>query len=163
MQGVSVKFGTETVTTDDNGQASFPVPDPGVDSAYYDVTAEKEEYKTATKTLTVINKWDIKIIAPSGTLETGKEYTFTITAKGQPLAGATVTFEGKEYTSDGDGKVKLTMPTTKGDYTITATYTNYKDGTLTITVTTAGTPGFELLTLVIALGVAFILLRRRRH
>ncbi len=48
---------------------------------------------------------------------------------------------------------------------MTATFDDpkYQDGTLEITVGGGGTPGFEVLTLLVALGVAFILLRRRRH
>ncbi|HDQ16308.1 MAG TPA: hypothetical protein ENN45_04545 [Bacteroidetes bacterium] len=162
VENVGVTFAGDTKMTGSDGKQTFVVPDPGVDSAIYDVTAEKAGYVTATKSITVINKWDISIVPPSGKLETGKSYTFTVVAKGQPLAGATVAFNDKTYTSGGDGKVTLTMPETKGDYTITATYTNYMDATETITVVKAETPGFELLTLVIALGVAFILLKRRR-
>jgi len=164
VQNVGVTFGTVTEKTGADGTATFEVPDPGVDSAIYDIEAEKTGYTTATKSITVINKWDISIIAPSGKIEQGKEYTFTIVAKGQPLAGATVTLNGKTYTSGGDGKVTITVPDKTGEYTITATFPNYIDGELTLTVKSAsGTPGFELLTLVIALGVAFILLRRRRR
>jgi hypothetical protein len=48
------------------------------------------------------------------------------------------------------------------EYTITASFEDYQDGTLTITIKPGGIPGFELITLIAALGVAFILLRRRR-
>jgi len=164
VKNVNVTFGINTKKTEADGTATFEVPDPGVDSAIYDVEAKKTGYTTATKSITVINKWDISIIAPSGKIETGKSYTFTIVAKGQPLAGATITFNDKTYTSDGDGKITLTMPDTKGEYTVTATFPNYIDKKVTFTVSaSSGTPGFELLTLIAALGVAFILLRRRRH
>jgi hypothetical protein len=158
---VYVEFGNNGEWTDENGQVDFVVPDPGVDSAGFEVYASGDGYTSESKTVTVINLWDISIIAPSGTIEKGKEYTFTIVAKGQPLAGATITLDGKEYTSGSDGKVKITVPDKTGEYTITATFPNYMDGTLTFTV--KETPGFELLTLIVALGVAFILLRRRRQ
>jgi len=108
--------------------------------------------------------YDITIVGPSGKIEKGKTYTFTVIAQGSALAGATVTLNGDEYTSDGEGKVSIKMSST-GEQTITATFPGdgYKDGSLTITVKKAsGTPGFELLTLIIAIGVAFILIRRRR-
>ena len=83
------------------------------------------------------------------------------------LAGATVTVDGTDtYTSGADGKITLTAPdvTEQTTITVTAAYENYQTGTLTITIDpSGGVPGFELLTLIAALGVAFILLRRRRH
>ena len=84
-------------------------------------------------------------------------------AKGSSLAGATVTFEGETVTSDENGKATFTAPSAKGDYTITATYEKYQDGVLVITIVEGGIPGFELITLIAAIGVAFILLRRRRN
>jgi hypothetical protein len=161
VEDVDVTFGIATTKTGSDGKATFTVPDPGVESAIYEVSASKTGYITASKSLTVINKWDITVVGPSGKIEQGKKYTFTIIAKGQPLAGAMVTFNGKTYTSDGTGKISLTIPDKTGDYTVTATFPNYIDGTLTFTVV-QGSPGFELLTLIIALGVALILLRRRR-
>ena len=48
--------------------------------------------------------------------------------------------------------------------TITASFGTFTDATETVTIGPApGVPGFEVLTLLVALGVAFILLRRRRH
>jgi len=161
VEDADVTFGIETKKTGSDGKASFTVPDPGVDSAIYEISASKVGYITETKSITVINKWDITIVGPSGKIEKGKKYTFSIIAKGQALAGATVTINGKTYTSDGEGKVAVTIPDKTGDYTITATFPNYISGTLTFKVV-AGSPGFELLTLIIALGVALILLRRRR-
>ncbi|UCF49430.1 MAG: hypothetical protein JSU91_06705 [Thermoplasmatales archaeon] len=161
VSGVAVTLGEVTATTDSSGQVTFTTPDPGVDSAIYTITAEKNGYITAEKSITVIKTWEIQIIAPSGNIEKGKKYTFSIIAKGQALAGATITFNGKTYVSDGEGKVSITMPDKTGDYTITATFSDYESGTLTFKIV-AESPGFELLTLIIALGVALILLRRRR-
>jgi len=161
VKDVDVTFGIESAKTGTDGKVTFTVPDPGVDSAIYEISASKVGYITATKSITVINKWDITIVGPSGKIEQGKKYTFTIIAKGSPLAGAIITFNGKTYTSGGDGKISLTMPDKIGDYTISATFPNYLTATLTIKIV-QGSPGFELLTLIIALGVALILLRRRR-
>jgi len=57
----------------------------------------------------------------------------------------------------------LTAPSEEGDYTVTATYEDYEDATFVITIKAGGIPGFELLTLIAAIGVAFILFRRRRN
>ena len=103
------------------------------------------------------------IIGPSTAPGAGETFTATILAKGSPLAGATVTIDVDTYTSDGEGKVTITAPSTEGDYTITAKYEGFQDGILIITIKAGGIPGFELLTLIAAIGVAFILLRRRRN
>ena len=82
---------------------------------------------------------------------------------GDPVIGATVTFNDKTYTTGAGGVATLTAPTTAGEYTITASFGTFTDATGTVTVKAGGTPGFEVLTLLVAIGVAFILLRRRRR
>jgi hypothetical protein len=161
---VSVKFAGETVLTDSAGKATFTVPDPGVEFVVYTITAEKARYSTETLSITVIKKWDITITGPSTAPGAGEKFTVSIFAKGSPLAGATITMDGETYTSDADGKVTITAPSDEGDYVVTATYENYDGATLTITIKAGGgIPGFELLTLIAAIGVAFILLKRRRN
>ncbi len=161
ISDVDVTLGLVTVKTGTDGVAQFTVPDPGVEYAIMKVIAKKTGYISVSEDLTVLKKWEIKI---SGETEVNTEASFTVTvvAKGSGLAGATVTFEGQTQTTDNDGKATLTAPSTEGTYTVTATYQNMQTGTLTITVKKATTPGFELLTLIVAIGVAFILLRRRR-
>jgi len=164
VDDVDVTFDGTTEQTED-GVVSFTAGDPGIDSQQYTITIEKDGYPETTATVTVINVYEIKITGPSDNPKTGEKFTVTVVAKGAALAGATVTFEGKEVTTDDNGKATLTAPSEKGTYTITATYEEsemYGDGTLDITVE-SGTPGFELLTLIAAIGVAFILLRRRRN
>jgi hypothetical protein len=159
----TVTFAGETEVTDSAGEASFTVPDPGVEFVVYTVTAEKARYSTATLSITVIKKWDITIIGPGSAPGTGEKFTVTILAKGSPLAGATITIGDDTYTSDGEGKASITAPSDEGDYIITATYEGYDEATMTITVKAGGIPGFELLTLIAAIGVAFILIKRRRN
>ena len=161
VSGATVKFGQETKTTDTSGEATFTVPDPGVESATYKVTASKEGYTSVTEDLTVIKKFQITITGPTGDISAGQEITVTILAKGSALAGATVTIDGTTVTSNENGKATFTVPSTEGTYTITATFEQYGQGTLTITIKAGGIPGFEVLTLIAAIGVAFILLKRR--
>jgi hypothetical protein len=161
LSGVDVEFAETTVQTGADGKAEFTVPDPGVESAVYTITAEKVGYVTVEKSITVIKIWEITIIAPKS-IGLGEEFTLTILAKGAPLAGASVEFNGKTYTSGADGKLTIKAPDKAGDYTVSATYESYQTATYTITIKEGGVPGFELLTLIAALGVAFILLRRRR-
>ena len=163
VSGVSVEFAGTTVNTDADGKASFTVPDPGVEFVVYTITAEKAGYNTATMSITVLKKWAITVIGPSTAPGTGEKFTVTILAKGAALAGATITIDGKSYTSGVDGKVTITAPSSEGDYVVTATYEGYDEASITITIKAGSIPGFELLTLVAAIGVAFILLRRRRN
>ncbi|HMA83755.1 MAG TPA: Heimdall-CTERM domain-containing surface protein, partial [Candidatus Thermoplasmatota archaeon] len=110
--------------------------------------------------------YSVQIVGPNTAPAPGEEFTVSIIANGAALAGATVEFNGNTYTSNARGELTLTAPDSAGSYTVTAAYENYEDGTLTINVEEGeadGVPGFELLTLVAALGVAFILLRRRRQ
>jgi hypothetical protein len=164
VEDVNIKFGSLTGKTDANGEVDFTVPDPGVESALYYIKAEKTGYITETIGITVIKKYGITIVTPDE-VYAGESFTLTITAKGQPLSGATVTLDGTTTkTSDGEGKVKFTAGAKDETHTITATYEPYTQAQVTIgPLDEKGTPGFELLTLVIAIGVAFILLRRRKH
>ena len=165
LSGVDVEFAETTAQTDSNGEATFTVPDPGVESATYSITAEKAGYASADKSITVIKVYSVQIVGPNTAPAPGEEFTVSIIANGQALAGATVEFNGNTYTSNARGELTLTAPDSAGSYTVSASYGNYEDGTLTITIEEGegGVPGFELLTLVAALGVAFILLRRRRQ
>ena len=90
--------------------------------------------------------------------------TVTVSAKGSALAGATVTVDaGQTTTSDADGKASFKAGSKGSQHIIRATFGDYEPGEITVTVKEKQTPGFELLTLIIAIGVAFILLRRRRN
>jgi len=158
-----VEFGEETAKTDDMGIATFTVPDPGVDSAVYNVMAEKTGYLSAERSITVIKMWEIQITGPTGDVNTGDPFTVTIIAKGSPLAGAECTFEGETKTSDGDGKVTFNLPSAEGTFTVSASYGGYETGTYEVTVKAGGIPGFELISLIAAIGIAFIIFRRRRN
>jgi hypothetical protein len=164
VAGVDVEFAGTTVKTDATGKATFTAPDPGVESVVYTINAEKTGYITEEKSITVIKIYIISAITPSTPPKAGEEFTITIIAKGMPLAGATVTFNGKTTMSSGDGKLTLTAPSSAGDYALTASYEGYGAYSTTITIGEGGgVPGFELLTLVVALGAAFVLFKRRRQ
>jgi hypothetical protein len=99
VSGADVEFAETTVQTDTNGQATFTVPDPGVESAIYTITAEKVGYISEEKSITVIKIYGITIIGPSTAPGTGETFTITAIAKGSALAGATISFDGKTYTT----------------------------------------------------------------
>ncbi len=160
---VEITLGMVTVKTGADGTAQFTVPDPGVEYAIMKVIAKKTGYISESEDITVLKKWEIKVTAPEE-VESEAVFSVTVVAKGSGLAGATVTFNGETKTTDNNGKVSFTAPSVTEDeepHTITATYENMLTGTTTVTVIKK-TPGFELLTLLVALGVALILLRRRR-
>jgi hypothetical protein len=162
VEDASVTLGTETKKTGADGTVTFEVPDPGVDSAVYKIKAQKEGYLTVTEDITVIKTWEITISKPK-TINSEASFTVTITARGQALAGAEVSKDGgTPVLSDGNGKVSFKAGTEGKTHTIKATFGNYKPGEITITVGPPESPGFELLTLIIAIGIALILLKRRR-
>jgi hypothetical protein len=164
--GASIKIaGIGTKTTDANGEAKFTAPEVTSDRTYT-VTATAEGYAPDPDTITVrvINVPKLTIAVP--TKVTGGSTFEVAVAKdtGDPVVGATVTFEGDTYTTMAGGVATLTAPTKEGSYPITATFGTFKAATATVNVTAGGgVPGFEVVTLLVALGVAFILLRRRRN
>lgn len=162
----TITFGEATAVTDSDGKATFTVPDPGVESAIYTVTAEKNGYITKEKSITVIKVYTLSASGPTTNPKAGEAFTIKVILAGKGAAvGASVTFNEETVATDADGYAIFTAPAIEEDtkeYTATVTYGNYDPVTVTITVE-KGTPGFELLTLIAAIGVAFILLRRRRN
>lgn len=134
-------------------------------SLTYPITATAEGYTTATGAVVMVVNIPKLIVAVAGEVKAGQTFTLTIADDtGSPVIGATITFDGKTYTTGAGGVVTITAPSTEGTYPVTATFPGYQ--TLSDTVTVAkggGIPGFELLTLIAAIGVAFLLLRRRRN
>jgi hypothetical protein len=166
VEGATVKIqGVSTMTTDSNGEATFTAPEVTSDRTYT-VSTSKAGYAPETDQITVrvINVPRL-VISADEKVGPGESFEVAVAKdSGDPVIGATVEFNGKTYTTKAGGVATLTAPTEKGDYTITASFGIFEDATTTIKVTdTGGIPGFELLTLVAALGVAFILLRRRRQ
>jgi len=133
-------------------------------SLIYPISATADGYTSVSGTIMVINVPKL-IIAVSGDVKAGQTFTLTIADDmGSPVIGATVTFEGKTYTTGAGGTVTMTAPATAGSYPVSATFPGFGSVSSTVTIVKGGgIPGFELLTLVAAIGVAFLLLRRRRN
>jgi hypothetical protein len=144
------------------GVASITAPSV-VTSMSYPITATAEGYLSASGSVMVINIPKL-IIAIADDVKAGQSFSLTIADdKGGPVIGATITFEGTTYTSGAGGVLTMTAPSKAGSYPITASFPGYETITTTVTVGEGpGIPGFELLTLIAAIGVAFLLLRRRR-
>jgi hypothetical protein len=138
-------------------------------SLSYPITATADGYTSASGMIMVLNVPKLMIIPPSGKVSGTQKFVVTIANDaGAGVTGAKVTFNGVDYYSGVNGACELTAPDVKeesANYQITATFTGYTEATpLTMTIyKTPGIPGFELLTLIAAIGVAFLLLRRRRN
>jgi len=133
IEGATITFNGETYTTASDGTATIN----SLASIKVDtderVTATLEGYTPASDTIKIINKPNLEI-------------TIDQTADGGKYVSPV-----DVYVSDDDGNL------------ITAATVTFGDQVLSATIKPAGIPGFELLTLIAAIGVAFILLRRRRH
>ncbi len=151
--------------TDSEAPYTFTAPEVTSDRTYtITVTAEGYAPDPDGLTITVINVPKL-IISVDDEVNTGATFEVAVAKDtGDACIGATVTFNGNTYKTKAGGVVTLTAPSTAGDYDITASFGSFGDGEATVTVVAGGgIPGFEVLTLIAALGVAFILLRRRKH
>jgi hypothetical protein len=166
-----------TVTFTFNGQTwptttgSATLTAPSVTTSLtYPITATAGGYTSPSTTIMVINVPMLMII-PAADVSGTQKFTITVANldNGVGVAGAAVTFNGKTYYSGANGVCELTAPDVKDsagqDFTITASFTGFADATPVTQhiAQTKGVPGFELLTLVAAIGVAFLLLRRKRN
>jgi len=161
---VTVVGTTLTDTTGTGGTVTFTAPDVPT-TVTYTITGAKTGFTSATTYIQVVNLPQLVVTVDKTVVNEGEKFTVTVTAGGSMISGAAVTLDGTtKYTTA--GTVTFTAPEVNKDttYTITATLTGYKQSEpVTITVKNkAGVPGFELVTLIAALGIALILLRRRR-
>jgi hypothetical protein len=166
VEGADVTFNGETLQTDANGQATFTAPQVTSDRDFT-ITSSKIGYapEPDTVSLRVTNTPGLTITI-SGTQNDDGSYQSPVTVTvsnedtGALITGAAVTF-GDQTGTTVNGQVAFTAA--DGTYTVTASFGTFDDATpVDVTIEGAGIPGFELLTLIAALGVAFILLRRRR-
>ncbi|RLF35718.1 MAG: hypothetical protein DRN08_02595, partial [Thermoplasmata archaeon] len=165
VEGADVTFNGQTVQTDANGEATFTAPEVTSDRTFtITVTAVGYAPDPDGLTITVINIPKL-LIATVSSVTAGSTFEVTVADDtGSPIIGATVTFNENTYTTGAGGIAKLKAPEKTGNYTITATFGSFKSASITIQVKKApGIPGFELITLIAAIGVAFILLRRRQQ
>ncbi len=164
-----ITFNKETFTTGTDGKVTIPADKvPSVTATRdFTIVATKEGYAEDTDVVTIVNVPMLIIVPPSEVPTAGSTFEVVVADDaGNAVIGATVTIveTGDTFTSGTQGIATITAPTDEGTYTVTATKTGFQDSTTySITVEAGGIPGFELLTLLAALGVAFILLRRRRH
>jgi hypothetical protein len=158
--------GVTTSTTTGTLELTAPAVPESLD---YRIDATAEGYTNDDTTIKVINEPKVFIDAPEKATE---KKSFVVKAGGDDgnSYGIKVTVykdealtEVKEekITAGPDG-VKFSLA--KGTYYIVASKDNYvdSDAAKVVVAEESGGPGFELLTLIIAIGVAYILLKRRR-
>jgi len=169
ITGTAIKFtfaGQTWPTT--TGVATLTAPAVPT-SLTYTITATAEGYNSPSTTIMVLNVPKLRIILPTAEVKGKQKFTVTIANdEGNGVAGATITFNGATYYSGANGILELTAPDvtqTQATYPITATFTGFAaaDTANQVILKTPSVPGFELLTLVAAIGIAFLLLRRRRN
>lgn len=168
--GVLITGTTVTFTFDGQtwptttGVATLTAPKVSTSLAY-PISATAEGYTPASGAIVMILNIPKLIVAVSGEVKAGQTFSLTVADDtGNAVIGATVTFEGQTYTTGAGGVVTITAPSKEGSYPVTATFPGYDPISGTVTIAKGGgIPGFELLTLIAAIGVAFLLLRRRRN
>ena len=158
----AVKFNGVIKTTDSSGQATFTAP-AVITPREFTILATKVGHAEALETIMILNIPKL-IIVVQGEVSAGSTFQVIIADDtGNAVVGATITINNNIFTTGANGIATVTAPSEEGTYTISATFPGYTDADpLTITIAAGGIPGFELLTLIAAIGVAFILLRRRR-
>ena len=114
--------------TDSDGEASFTADRLGDFSLW----ASKSGYVTSDKAYITVIEAPLEIDAP-GSVDSGEEFTVTVTSHGVPVPGVLVTFDGATGTTDSNGQVTFTAGD-PGEYTITATKYGYETATAGITV-----------------------------
>ena len=133
----------------------------------YTMKATLEGYVPASVNILVTNVPVLFVIVENINITIGSnDGTFVVTIandEGVAIIGATIIFNGREYTSSAGGIATLNTPGEEGNYEIIA----YKDGfesssPITVTAIKQQTPGFEVIVFIAAICVAFILLKKRR-
>jgi len=159
----TVTFNRVSKTTDSSGQVTFDAPSV-VATREYTMVAMKEGFAEDSEIIYILNIPRLMIVV-QGEVTAGATFDVIIADDtGNPVVGAVITVNERTYTTGANGIATITAPSEAGDYIVTATFPGYTDAEpLTITIKSGGIPGFELLTLIAAIGVAFILLRRKKH
>jgi len=164
LVGAAVLFAGDSYTSEADGTVTLIAPEVAA-NIIYTATATLEGYAEKSASITIINT--PKLFITISAEKEGDVYISPIQVAisddtGELITGVTVTMDGKSKDTV-EGKVSFTITGDKKEYTITATKTGFTTATKTIEAKGAGIPGFELLTLLAALGVAFILFKRRRR
>jgi len=167
---VTITFnGNDWTTT--TGVVEITAPSDLEESYDWPLVANAEGYTLdVTSLIRVINKPNLYLTITETTWTSGTKYVVKPYADNGAYGITVILKDGSGTTVDsqmaGPDGATFTAPkvNAKATYTITATKTGYvSSDPVTLTIQPGGIPGFELITLIAAIGVAFILLRRRRN
>ena len=160
---VTVKFAGNDYTTS-SGTIELTAPSVTLDLDY-DIEVSAEGYTDDETKIRVSNMRQLIILLDDDSVNGNDKVSIVVTDDtGSVIAGATVTFNGKEYKTDNSGKVTLTAPNENKNYTISVSFEGFQSCDKPLKVTALPeTPGFVLLTLIASIGVAFILMKRKQN
>jgi hypothetical protein len=133
----TVTFNSLMKTSDQAGHVHFTAPEVDVNKPFT-VTAVKSGFNDGIFLLTVIDTSgspQLLLTAPSSIIE-GRQFTVTVSVNGQPLAGASVTFNGQIITTDTTGNAQFIAPLVDQtqQFIITAQMESFLPVTASITV-----------------------------
>lgn len=160
---VTVKFAGNDYTTS-SGTIEITSPSVTLDLDYY-IEVSAVGYTDDETKIRVSNVRQLIILLDNTAVNGKDEFSVIVTDDtGRTIAGATITFNGEQYSTDYVGKVILIAPNENKNYIIEASFDDFQSCSKPLEVTALPqTPGFELLTFIISIGVTLILLRRRRN
>jgi len=169
LAGATVTLGNQSGTTDANGIVALQVP-----VGIFSLKVTATNYQDHEESLVITGDEPKDVVMIAGNIVT-YDLTINVVETGQtqlPIAGALIDIDGQTTVTSSSGMAVLNnlMP---GPKTVTVTKTGYTDATsqvdlnssqtikITMTPGVKKTPGFELISLIIAVGITLILLRRK--
>ena len=173
VTGATVQLGNIIQTTDGFGMTAFTE----IDSGDQYLSISHPDYAFYTQTVSVTADTPVSATLTVGTPPVNGKCTVDVTVKdaktGVAIDGATVNVGGvTKTTSSGIATVEVDIGTVsivvaKTGYTPFSRQINVNSNmqftvSLTATVTPQPTPGFEIVGLIVALGIAFILFKRKQ-
>jgi len=175
---VTIEFDQEPylITEDDESGVIIKAPQANTDTSYL-ITASKDGYASAEKTILVKNKKQLVITPEKYTVNVNEGFSIKVTDEdGKSVADASVEIQSTKNppkSTDGNGRAWLTAPEGRDKISIIAQKYGYVDGKETIFVNSAGL-GLEWLTqnqytpiviaiIAVILAILFVNLRQRRR
>jgi len=173
VTGATAQLGNLIQTTDGVGMTTFT----GIDSGDQYLSISHPDYEFYAQTVSVTADTPVSATLTVGTPPVNGKCTVDVTVKdaktGAIIDGATVNIGGvTKTTSSGIATVEVDIGTVsivvaKTGYTPFSRQINVNSNmqftvSLTATVTPQPTPGFEIVGLIVALGIAFILFKRKQ-
>ncbi len=137
VENVQIGFNQELYQTDTNGQITLTAPSVSQDTEFI-ITASKTGYINAQDTLTVRKSPDgtsLELIVP-GSVSEGNTFQVSVTSDGYAVEYVIVTFQGKNYLTDDNGRLTIHAPEVIHDtsFKITALKTGYTSDEKWITI-----------------------------